>query len=59
MDVGSIPTSSNICICGRVVEGTGLIIRFPKERHWFEPSQMHKKKGCAKSKNLAQPFLFF
>jgi hypothetical protein len=23
-----------------VVEGTGLIIRFPMERHWFEPSRM-------------------
>ena len=29
------------CIRGRVVEGTGLIIRFPMERHWFEPSRMH------------------
>ena len=29
------------CIRGRVVEGTGLIIRFPLERHWFEPSRMH------------------
>ena len=28
------------CIRGRVVEGTGLIIRFPLERHWFEPSRM-------------------
>jgi hypothetical protein len=26
-----------------VVEGTGLIIRFPLERHWFEPSRMHLK----------------
>jgi hypothetical protein len=24
-----------------VVEGTGLIIRFPMEHHWFEPSRMH------------------
>jgi hypothetical protein len=30
-----------ICIRGRVVEGTGLIIRFPMEHHWFEPSRMH------------------
>ena len=29
-----------IRIRGRVVEGTGLIIRFPLERHWFEPSRM-------------------
>jgi hypothetical protein len=29
------------CIRGRVVEGTGLIIRFPLEHHWFEPSRMH------------------
>ena len=28
-------------IRGRVVEGTGLIIRFPLEHHWFEPSRMH------------------
>lgn len=33
-----------ISIRGRVVEGTGLIIRFPKERHWFEPSRMHSIK---------------
>jgi hypothetical protein len=26
-----------------VVEGTGLIIRFPMERHWFEPSRMQMK----------------
>jgi hypothetical protein len=32
-----------IRIRGRVVEGTGLIIRFPMERHWFEPSRMHLK----------------
>ncbi len=35
MDVGSTPTSSifltHTCICGRVVEGTGLIIRFSQE----------------------------
>ena len=31
------------CIRGRVVEGAGLIIRFPLERHWFEPSRMHVK----------------
>ena len=43
MDVGSIPISSILCIRGRVVEGTGLIIRFPMERHWFEPSRMHIK----------------
>jgi hypothetical protein len=30
-----------IRIRGRVVEGTGLIIRFPMEHHWFEPSRMH------------------
>lgn len=41
MDVGSSPISSILCIRGRVVEGTGLIIRFPLERHWFEPSRMH------------------
>ena len=29
-----------ICIRGRVVEGAGLIIRFPMEHHWFEPSRM-------------------
>jgi len=23
-----------------VVEGTGLIIRFPMEHHWFKPSRM-------------------
>ena len=47
MDVGSIPISSTFYlnflrsrIRGRVVEGTGLIIRFPMERHWFEPSRM-------------------
>ena len=41
--MGSNPISSNFlsCIRGRVVEGTGLIIRFPLERHWFEPSRMH------------------
>ena len=33
----------HICIRGRVVEGTGLIIRFPLERHWFEPSRMQDK----------------
>lgn len=32
--------SAPISIRGRVVEGTGLIIRFPMERHWFEPSRM-------------------
>ena len=32
----SVPAS----IRGRVVEGSGLIIRFPMERHWFEPSRM-------------------
>ena len=26
-----------------MVEGTGLIIRFPMERRWFEPSRMHFK----------------
>lgn len=29
-----------ICIRGRVDEGTGLIIRFPMEHHWFESSRM-------------------
>ena len=40
--MGSIPINSifYIGIRGRVVEGTGLIIRFPLERHWFEPSRM-------------------
>jgi hypothetical protein len=33
--------SAPLSIRGRVVEGTGLIIRFPMERHWFEPSRMH------------------
>ncbi len=32
-----------ISIRGRVVEGAGLIIRFPLERHWFEPSRMQFK----------------
>ena len=42
MDMGSIPISSikKESIRGRVVEGNGLIIRFPLERHWFEPSRM-------------------
>jgi hypothetical protein len=31
----------SICIRGRVVEGTGLIIRFPMEHHWFKSSRMH------------------
>ena len=35
-----VPSAPYICIRGRVVEGTGLIIRFPMERHWFEPSRM-------------------
>ena len=33
-------------IRGRVVEGTGLIIRFPLERHWFEPSRMQVNYFC-------------
>ena len=32
-----------ISIRGRVVEGTGLIILFPLERRWFEPSRMQMK----------------
>ena len=40
MDMGSIPISSIFCIRGRVVEGTGLIIRFPLEHHWFKSSRM-------------------
>lgn len=35
-----------ICIRGRVVEGTGLIIRFPMEHHWFKPSRMQNNYFC-------------
>ena len=43
MDVGSIPTSSNISIYSQVAEGIGLIIRFSLKRRWFESSQMQVK----------------
>ena len=39
VQIPSVPLK--ICIRGRVVEGTGLIIRFPLERHWFKSSRMH------------------
>ena len=48
--------SAPYCIRGRVVEGTGLIIRFPLERHWFEPSRMQLTKNLVL--NLFLEFLF-
>jgi hypothetical protein len=41
VELSTILIKFYICIRGRVVEGTGLIIRFPMEHHWFEPSRMH------------------
>jgi hypothetical protein len=44
MDVGSNPTGSKQKRTrGRVVEGTGLIIHFHIEQHWFEPSRVYFK----------------
>jgi uncharacterized protein YybS (DUF2232 family) len=43
-----------------VVEGTGLIIRFPMEHHWFEPSRMQSRQiKKVKFKDLINFFKFF